>query len=176
MRNRGPWIPFYLFLFPLLLLTGVYGSAQASDPGPILPKKPSSEITSYQSRTFQDLLKEGVTQYRNENFDEALEIFLHARERFKDSSVLSYYLGLTYKQLGEYKKALGYFKESVHLRPSVLDAAILQNTKNTAMALMKNSAIIKHLVEGQKVKIAIGVYRMTTGKVELVDLSPGGKK
>ncbi len=122
MRNTGPWILFYLFLFPLFLLPGVHGSTQASDTGSILPKKTSSEITSYQDRTFQDLLKEGVTQYRSENFDEALEIFLHARERFKDSSVLAYYLGLTYKQLGEYKKALGYFKESVQLRPSVLDA------------------------------------------------------
>jgi carbonic anhydrase len=57
-----------------------------------------------------------------------------------------------------------------------LDAAILQNTKNTAMALMKNSAIVKHLVEVQKVKIAAGIYSLATGKVELVDLSPEKEK
>lgn len=67
-------------------------------------------------------------------------------------------------------------KAKVKDKDKLLDAAILQNTKNTVMALMKNSAIIRHLVEGQKVKIAAGVYRMTTGKMELVDLSPEEKK
>jgi len=67
-------------------------------------------------------------------------------------------------------------KSKVKDKDKLLDAAILQNTKNTAMALMKNSAIVKHLVEVQKVKIAAGIYSLATGKVELVDLSPGKEK
>lgn len=67
-------------------------------------------------------------------------------------------------------------KARVKDKDKLLEAAILQNTKNTAMALMKNSAIIKHLVEDKKVKIAAGVYNLATGKVGLVELALGKGK
>lgn len=60
-------------------------------------------------------------------------------------------------------------------KDKVLDAAILENTKNTVAALTQKSAIIKHLVEEKKVKIAAGVYNMSTGKVELVEASSSDK-
>lgn len=56
-------------------------------------------------------------------------------------------------------------------KDKVLDAAILENTKNTAAALTQKSAIIKHLVQEKKVKIVAGVYNMGTGKVELAEAS-----
>lgn len=70
------------------------------------------------------------------------------------------------------KQAKGKVKD----KDKLLDAAILENAKNTAAALIKKSGIIKHLVEGQKVKIAAGVYSLATGKVELVDLGAGKEK
>lgn len=69
------------------------------------------------------------------------------------------------------KKAKAQVKE----KDKLLDAAILENTKQTAEALTKKSAIIRHLVEEGKVKIAAGVYNMTTGKVELVDAASIGR-
>lgn len=69
------------------------------------------------------------------------------------------------------KKARAQVKD----KDKVLDAAILENTKNTAATLTEKSAIIKHLVEEKKVKIAAGVYNMSTGKVELVEAASSGK-
>lgn len=60
-------------------------------------------------------------------------------------------------------------------KDKLLDAAILENTKNTVAALTQKSSIIKHLVEEKKVKIAAGVYNMATGKVELVEASSADK-
>jgi len=54
-------------------------------------------------------------------------------------------------------------------KDKVLDEAILENTKNTVKTLTQQSAIIKHLVDSKKVKIAAGVYNLATGTVELVD-------
>jgi len=67
-------------------------------------------------------------------------------------------------------------KSKVKDKDKLLDAAILENTKNTAASLVKKSEIIKHLVDGQKVKIAAGVYSLATGKVELIDLNAGKEK
>lgn len=61
-------------------------------------------------------------------------------------------------------------KAKVKDKNKLLDAAILENTKATASALTKKSAIIRHLVEEGKVKIAAGVYNLATGKVELVEV------
>ncbi len=66
-------------------------------------------------------------------------------------------------------------KTQVKDKDKVLDAAILENTKNMAAALTQKSAIIKHLAQEKGVKIAAGVYNMTTGKVELVEASSAGK-
>ncbi|MBI5326699.1 MAG: carbonic anhydrase [Deltaproteobacteria bacterium] len=60
-------------------------------------------------------------------------------------------------------------------KDKLLDAAILENTKNTAATLTQKSAIIKHLVKEKKVKITAGVYNMATGKVELIEAGTAGK-
>lgn len=60
-------------------------------------------------------------------------------------------------------------KAQIKGKDKLLDAAILENAKNTAATLTQKSAIIKHLVEEKKVKIAAGVYNMTTGKVEMIE-------
>lgn len=63
------------------------------------------------------------------------------------------------------KKARAKVKE----KDKVLDAAILENVKNTALALTQKSAVIKHLLEEKKIKITAGVYNMTTGRVEIIE-------
>ncbi len=63
----------------------------------------------------------GIQDYRAENFEEALVEFKKCYNQ-THSSVSAFYLGLCYKQIGEYEKALKFFKESLKLTPKVKDA------------------------------------------------------
>jgi len=70
----------------------------------------------------EDLLEKGISEYKAENFEEALVILLKAKEQQPDSALASFYLGLTYKQVGKYKESAGSFEEAIKLPPSVQDA------------------------------------------------------
>jgi tetratricopeptide (TPR) repeat protein len=70
----------------------------------------------------KDLLEKGIAEYKAENFEEALVTFTEARAKKNDSSVAAFYLGLTYKQVGDYKNAAKNFKDAVTLTPTVKDA------------------------------------------------------
>lgn len=69
----------------------------------------------------QTLLEKGILEYRAERYEEALEIFEEAYKR-SPSTVLNFYLGLTYKQVGDLKKAKEHFIESLVKEPKVLDS------------------------------------------------------
>lgn len=69
------------------------------------------------------LLDRGIQHYRNENFEEALDIFLQAYKA-SPSTTLSFYIGLTYKQTGELRKAKEYFIESLTKTPKVFDSYV----------------------------------------------------
>ncbi|MEW6675023.1 MAG: hypothetical protein AB1348_03240 [Nitrospirota bacterium] len=60
-------------------------------------------------------LSKGIEDYKDENFEEALESFIKAREEDPSSSVAAFYLGLTYKQLLNYKEAAVNFRDAVTL-------------------------------------------------------------
>jgi len=53
----------------------------------------------------------------------------------------------------------------------ILETAIKENMKNVYADVMKNSKIIPHLVEEGKFMIAAGEYDITTGKIEMIELS-----
>ena len=67
-------------------------------------------------------LEKGIEQYKNENYEEALGILKDARTQQPDSSIAAFYLGLTYKQLKEYRLAEKNLRDSLHLTPPVKDA------------------------------------------------------
>lgn len=69
-------------------------------------------------------LSEGIEEYKDENFEEALEILIKAREENPTSSIAAFYLGLTYKQLMNYKDAAANFRDAVKLKPSVKEAIV----------------------------------------------------
>jgi tetratricopeptide (TPR) repeat protein len=71
-----------------------------------------------------DLLKEGINEYKAENFEEALDLLHKAREQQPNSSLAAFYLGLSYKQVGEYRLAENQFRDSLTLVPPVKDAYI----------------------------------------------------
>lgn len=69
-------------------------------------------------------LSKGIREYKEENFEEALEILIKARQEDPSSSLAAFYLGLTYKQLMNYKEASINFMDAINLKPSVKDAIV----------------------------------------------------
>lgn len=82
-----------------------------------------SLIFIYVSASAEELFQKGIEQYRQENYEEALEIF---KEVYKTqpSTLASFYLGLTYKQTGDYRTARDYFYKSLTGIPRINDAYV----------------------------------------------------
>jgi len=70
------------------------------------------------------LLKEGIDQYKEENYEEAAEILEEVRHLYPKSSPAAFFLGMTYKQMMNYPKALTNFRDAVTLRPRIKQALI----------------------------------------------------
>jgi predicted negative regulator of RcsB-dependent stress response len=68
------------------------------------------------------LLEKGIEEYKTENYEEAVDILLAARYEQPASSIAAFYLGLTYKQMREYKLAERNLREAITLSPPVKDA------------------------------------------------------
>ncbi len=70
----------------------------------------------------ENFLERGVAEYKAENYEEALESLIKTREQQPASSMAAYYLGLTYKQMGNYKEAAKQLTDAIRLSPPVEDA------------------------------------------------------
>jgi tetratricopeptide (TPR) repeat protein len=70
----------------------------------------------------ENFLDKGIAEFKAENYEEALEFLIKAREQQPESSMAAYYLGLTYNQMGEYRKASKHLRDAIHLTPSVKEA------------------------------------------------------
>jgi tetratricopeptide (TPR) repeat protein len=68
------------------------------------------------------LLEKGIEQYKSENYEEAVDILVNARKEQPNSSVAAFYLGISYKQLREYRLAEKHFRDAIQLTPTVKDA------------------------------------------------------
>src|SRR3989304_10641205 len=69
-------------------------------------------------------LSRGIEEYKDENFEEALELLVKARKEDPASSLAAFYLGLTYKQLMNYKEASANFRDAVKLKPPIKEAVV----------------------------------------------------
>lgn len=69
-------------------------------------------------------LEQGITLYKKENFDEAVVLLKKARQEDPNSSLAAYYLGITYKQLQDYKLAKGQLTDAVTLTPKIKEALV----------------------------------------------------
>jgi len=69
-------------------------------------------------------LEKGIGQYKHENYDEALATLKKAREEEPSSTLAAYYLGLTYKQLQQYKESVPPLREAVTNLPKIKGALI----------------------------------------------------
>jgi tetratricopeptide (TPR) repeat protein len=81
-----------------------------------------NQVQTNLSRTSS--LSRGIEEYKDENFEEALDILVKAREEDPASSLAAFYLGLTYKQLMNYKDAVANFRDAVTLKPPIKDAVV----------------------------------------------------
>jgi len=70
------------------------------------------------------LFKEGIEQYKEENYEEAADILEKVRRLYPKSSPAAFFLGMTYKQMMDYPKALTNFRDAVTLRPRIKQALI----------------------------------------------------
>ena len=70
------------------------------------------------------LLEQGMAQYKQENYEEAVEILEKARQQDPKSSTAAFFLGLTYKQIFAYDKAADNLRDAVSLEPKIRDALV----------------------------------------------------
>ncbi|MBL7072071.1 MAG: tetratricopeptide repeat protein [Candidatus Omnitrophica bacterium] len=80
-------------------------------------------ITHYASAE-NPLIDEGIALYRQEDYDEALEVLKKAREQEGESTLAAYYLGLTYKQIEDYEGALPHLQDAVTYQPKIKGALL----------------------------------------------------
>ncbi len=69
-------------------------------------------------------LQRGIAEFRQENYEEALDGLLKARSAEPGSSEAAYYLGVTYKNLQDYQEAKKHLKDAVNLSPEIKEAGM----------------------------------------------------
>ncbi len=69
-------------------------------------------------------LENGISLYKQENYDEALLLLRKALEEDPNSSLAAYYLGITYKQVQNYKEAKEQLINAVSLTPKIKEALL----------------------------------------------------
>jgi tetratricopeptide (TPR) repeat protein len=79
-----------------------------------------SPLLSYAEAPFEQCMKE----FKEENYEEAIQHFLEARRLEPTSSTVAFYLGLTYKLTENYKAAVPYLRDAVTLTPRVKEALV----------------------------------------------------
>lgn len=67
-------------------------------------------------------LEQAIWQYEHENFEEACALLKDLREKYPQSSLVAYYMGITYKQMQDYRKAKPHLLAAVTLKPKIKNA------------------------------------------------------
>jgi tetratricopeptide (TPR) repeat protein len=69
-------------------------------------------------------LDDGINQYREENYEEAITILEKVREKDPASSMAAYFLGMAYKQTLDFEKAASNLRDAVTLNPKIKEALV----------------------------------------------------
>ncbi|MBN2062834.1 MAG: tetratricopeptide repeat protein [Deltaproteobacteria bacterium] len=72
----------------------------------------------------KDLIQEGIDLYKQGNYEKAIETLTRARQEDPQSSTAAFFLGLTYKQVLEYGKAIPNLRDAVTLTPRIKEALV----------------------------------------------------
>ncbi len=70
----------------------------------------------------ENLIEKGIAEYKAEKYEEALETFIKARQEYPKSSLAAFYLGLTFKQIGNYKESAKNYRDALTLTPRINEA------------------------------------------------------
>jgi tetratricopeptide (TPR) repeat protein len=70
------------------------------------------------------LLNQGIELYKQEQYGQAAKVLEEARKEDPKSSTAAFFLGLTYKQLMDYSKALPHLRDAVTLTPRIREALV----------------------------------------------------
>ncbi len=74
------------------------------------------------SYDFKTLFNKGVEQFKEENYEEAIEIFNKAYNLNQNSSSLCYFIGLTYRNMEKYESSVIYLEKAITLTPKIKEA------------------------------------------------------
>jgi len=69
-------------------------------------------------------IKKGIYQFRQENYDEAIQTFKAARAEQPENPLAAYYLGLTYKRTENYVESRKELEASLNMTPKIKGALI----------------------------------------------------
>lgn len=69
-------------------------------------------------------MQSGIYQFRQENYDEALDIFKKIRKAEPDNALCAYYLGLTYKRIENFVAAGTHLRAAIELDPGITGALL----------------------------------------------------
>ena len=83
-----------------------------------------SSLFSLASAAENTTLQQGIDQYQQENYEEAIEIFTKVRGQEPSSSHAAFFLGMAYKQVLDYQKSAIHLRDAVTLTPPVKEALV----------------------------------------------------
>ena len=69
-------------------------------------------------------LEEGIRQYQQENYEEAVDVLTKVRETNRNSSSAAFFLGMAYKQVMNYPDAVVNLQDAVTLSPPIKEALV----------------------------------------------------
>jgi tetratricopeptide (TPR) repeat protein len=81
-------------------------------------------LLSASSVLSQAVFEKGLKEFKEENYEEALEYFLQARQIEPKSSSVAFFLGLTYKHMEKFGQAVPYLKDAVTFTPRVKEGLV----------------------------------------------------
>jgi tetratricopeptide (TPR) repeat protein len=116
-----------------------------------------------------EYLKQGIADYEDESYEEALESLIKARGEDPASAEAAYYLGLTYGKLQDYKNAAAHLKEALVLDPELVDghlflAEALYNLNDLEGALKELDEAAKRGSKPGEVYFLRGLIELKAGK------------
>lgn len=108
----------------------------------------------------EDLLSQGIREYKGENYEEALATLTQA-EGTGTNGTVSYYLGMTYKRMGDHRTALRYLTEAQQLGTN--EAGLYREIADCNLALDDYAAARTALSDGEKAGAPQGELDYTRG-------------
>jgi tetratricopeptide (TPR) repeat protein len=119
----------------------------------------------------QSLFDQGMKEFQEENYEEALQHFLNASAPGTESSRVAYHIGLTYKIIENYTAAIPYLRKAVTLSPRVDEslAALIAVLYSTGDLKEANEWIVvaeKDQVDPAQIQYLKGLVLVKEGKLE----------